>query len=451
MDKFHIFDPDKKHSTMKKIYLLCFFAIVSLALTNKAKAQCTAAFTYVVTADTVDFTDASAATFGSVVSWGWSFGDGGFSTTQNPSHVYTACGIYNVSLTIATSAFCTNTYNTSVTVSGGITPSFTYTVDTTSGDVAFQPQPLGLNLNYIWDFGDGSYDSTIAPNHTYPSGTYNVCLTVYDDDSLCTATICDSVAVYVAPPTCTTTFTYNDNGSGNVSFSVSPFDFNMTYNWDFGDGTTGTGGFTFHTYPVAGTYYACLTAVDSATMCTSISCDTIVLAVDPTACNFTFNYFDNNGQVGFSANPPTFNSYSWDFGDGNSGTGAATSNTYAASGTYYVCATITDGFNGCTNTYCDSVTVVITGISENHDPGFLLSAYPNPVSDLLTIAYTLNERSMTTFEIFDLLGNEISAVSGMENSGRHQLILNTQTFSKGAYLIKLSTEKGNTSKLIIKN
>ena len=391
---------------MRKTYYLLLFAILSLSYTTKTKAQCTAAFTYTATADTVAYTDMSATSFGSVISWTWNFGDGGFSTIQNPSHVYTACGIYGVSLTIFTSGFCSNTFNTTITVSGGITPSFTYNVDTTSGNVTFQPQPLGLNLNYIWDFGDGTYDSTVAPNHTYPTGTYYVCLTVYDNDSICTATICDSVAVYVSPSSCATTFTFNDNGSGNVNFTASPFAFNMTYNWDYGDGTTGTGAFAFHTYPTAGTYYACLTAVDSATMCTSIYCDTIVLPVDPAACNFTFTYFDNNGQVGFTATPLTFNSYTWDFGDSNTGMGGTTSNTYAASGTYYVCATITDGFNGCSNTYCDSVTVVITGITENNENNFNLTAYPNPVNSQVVIAYQLSTSSVTSIEMYDIIGNK---------------------------------------------
>jgi len=35
---------------------------------------------------TVEFTDASTGDFDS---WGWSFGDGGTSTEQNPTHVYT--------------------------------------------------------------------------------------------------------------------------------------------------------------------------------------------------------------------------------------------------------------------------------------------------------------------------------------------------------------------------
>jgi PKD repeat protein len=438
---------------MKKIYLVLLFSIVSICFADQAKAQCAASFTYSVNADTVYFTDASTATFGSVVSWGWNFGDGAFSTTQNPSHVYTACGIYNVSLTIFTSAFCSNTYNASVTVSGGITPSFTYTVDTSSGNVTFQPQPLGLNLNYFWNFGDGTYDSTIAPNHTYPTGIYYVCLTVYDIDSLCTATICDSVAVYVSPSSCATTFTFTDNGSGNVNFTVSPFNFNMTYNWDYGDGSTGTGGFAFHTYPTAGTYYPCLTAVDSATMCISTYCDTIILGSDPTACNITFTYFDNNGQVAFAVSP-FFNpsaSYAWDFGDGNTGTGSGTSNPYASSGTYYVCATITDGFNSCTNTFCDSVIVMITGITEHTENYFDLTTYPNPVNSQLTISYQLTKSEKVMIELYDVIGNKISTLNLSQASGKYQIPMNTENLSKGVYLIKLSTENGSSQQIFIKN
>ena len=44
---------------------------------------------------TVSFTDLSTCATG----WQWSFGDGGTSTLQNPSHVYSAPGLYTVSLT----------------------------------------------------------------------------------------------------------------------------------------------------------------------------------------------------------------------------------------------------------------------------------------------------------------------------------------------------------------
>jgi PKD repeat protein len=49
---------------------------------------------------TVQFTDASA---GGPTAWSWDFGDGGTSTAQNPSHVYTAAGTYTVKLTASNS------------------------------------------------------------------------------------------------------------------------------------------------------------------------------------------------------------------------------------------------------------------------------------------------------------------------------------------------------------
>jgi hypothetical protein len=45
---------------------------------------------------TVQFTDASA---GTPTSWSWSFGDGGTSSIQHPSHTYAAAGTFTVSLT----------------------------------------------------------------------------------------------------------------------------------------------------------------------------------------------------------------------------------------------------------------------------------------------------------------------------------------------------------------
>ena len=45
----------------------------------------------------VSFTDLSS---GSPTSWSWNFGDGGTSSSQNPSHSYAAAGSYTVSLTV---------------------------------------------------------------------------------------------------------------------------------------------------------------------------------------------------------------------------------------------------------------------------------------------------------------------------------------------------------------
>lgn len=68
---------------------------------------------------TVNFTDTSYAdgSFGAVSSWSWDFGDSGSSTSQNPSHTYSAAGTYSVTLTATTSGAKTSTCQIAVTVS----------------------------------------------------------------------------------------------------------------------------------------------------------------------------------------------------------------------------------------------------------------------------------------------------------------------------------------------
>jgi subtilase family serine protease len=68
---------------------------------------------------TVNFTDSSTDTGGSISSRAWTFGDGGTSTATNPSHTYTAAGTYSVSLKVTDNLGATNTKTQSVTVSSG--------------------------------------------------------------------------------------------------------------------------------------------------------------------------------------------------------------------------------------------------------------------------------------------------------------------------------------------
>ncbi len=63
--------------------------------------------TYITEGNNITFTDQS---INAPTSWAWNFGDGGFSTEQNPTYTYTTVGTYTVSLTatnIAGSHTCT--------------------------------------------------------------------------------------------------------------------------------------------------------------------------------------------------------------------------------------------------------------------------------------------------------------------------------------------------------
>lgn len=59
--------------------------------------------------DTVNFTDQSTVSSGSISSWTWDFGDGNNAGTANPTHSYANPGTYNVCLYIATNVPCYDT------------------------------------------------------------------------------------------------------------------------------------------------------------------------------------------------------------------------------------------------------------------------------------------------------------------------------------------------------
>ena len=60
----------------------------------------TADFSFTTSNLTVDFTDKSTDSDGTVVAWNWNFGDGNVSTAQNPTHTYAASGTYTVMLSV---------------------------------------------------------------------------------------------------------------------------------------------------------------------------------------------------------------------------------------------------------------------------------------------------------------------------------------------------------------
>ena len=79
----------------------------------------TANFSSTVNGLTVQFTDTSTDSDGSIASRSWNFGDGTTSTAANPSKTYSAAGTYTVTLTVTDDDGATATKTASVTVSGG--------------------------------------------------------------------------------------------------------------------------------------------------------------------------------------------------------------------------------------------------------------------------------------------------------------------------------------------
>lgn len=128
---------------------------------------------------------------GSVVSYGWSFGDGSSGTGSVISHTYTGTGTYTAVLTVTDNQGLTATQSVQIQVTApNINPTAVIAASSTSGvaplAVTFggsgSSDPDGTISNYAWNFGDGTTGSGSTVSKTFSAaGTYTVTLTVTDN------------------------------------------------------------------------------------------------------------------------------------------------------------------------------------------------------------------------------------------------------------------------------
>ena len=119
----------------------------------------------------------------------WDFGDGsGLSNLENPAHVYTIPGVYNVTLIATSTDNCVDTFIVSdLIVLDGPLGSFHYEVDTSCAPmkVTFFAESDG-DFMYLWDYGDGSPLDTVMNVSTdttvyyYSGGTFIPKLAIID-------------------------------------------------------------------------------------------------------------------------------------------------------------------------------------------------------------------------------------------------------------------------------
>jgi PKD repeat protein len=134
-----------------------------------------------------NFIDSSSDPDGSIIAWGWNFGDGSVSTAQNPNHSYTAGGSYNVTLTATDSNGATDNTSTLVTVTApNAVPASNFTFSCTGLGCTFidtSSDSDGSVASWSWSFGDANTSAAQNPVHSYTAGgTYSVTLTVTDNE-----------------------------------------------------------------------------------------------------------------------------------------------------------------------------------------------------------------------------------------------------------------------------
>lgn len=252
------------------------------------------------------------------------------------------------------------------------TSNYSYVVDpSNNGDVTFTNLSSGTGLHYQWNMGNGTVFPNIYTPGTYnfaSSGTYAVCLLVYDSIgvtafggiiSSCYDSICMPITVINSLATCNAYFYATPDSMGTIyitNFSAGTI---TNYFWDFGDGTSSTlANPSTHIYPAPGYYTICLTTTNPSTMCNSTYCDTILVPVPP-SCGSSFTYVaDSIVPNGFSftgSSTGTGDTYYWDFGDGTNSTLQNPNHVYpSAPATWYnVCLTVTSSTDStCNSTSC---------------------------------------------------------------------------------------------------
>ncbi len=302
---------------------------------------------------TTTFTDLST---GAPNTWAWTFGDGGTSTAQNPTHYYNAAGSYTVTLVAGYAATgCRDTMVHTVIVHPRPVVAFTTGPVCLNDTTDFLDQTSNNPNQWLWDFGDGLTSALQNPTHVYASPTtYNVELWAQNvfgcADSLTQAVTVypRPVAAFVADTVCQhlqTTFT--DQSSAAVS-----------WHYDFGDGNADTVSSPIHLYVNAGSYtvtqivwnvFGCTDTVQHVIIVDSLP--VAAFAVDTSCFGFANHFTD------FSTVNAASLQWNWDFGD-TAGTSVLQNPAYiyGDSGTYTVTLIVQNNL-GCGDTISHPVII----------------------------------------------------------------------------------------------
>ena len=291
--------------------------------------------------DEVSFTDQSIVQGGNINNWTWNFGDTTtLSHSQNPTHLYSSAGTYNVILTVTSDSGCSSSLTKPVEVYPQPTAMFSYmdncnNFTVTFDDLSTSSIPLPIT-NWLWDFGDGNNALVQNPTHSYAqAGNYQVQLIVGVSNN-CT----DTINYTIHTSNIAANFNYTQSCNSNlIAFADSSIALGASVVdviWDFGDGNTSTSFNPSYLYNDTGTYIVQLIAQSE--YCS----DTISKTIRMQHLQSNFNYVYNCQNLSttfteassFAGYAP--NQWIWNFGDGNTSSLQNPVHTYNDTGIYTI-------------------------------------------------------------------------------------------------------------------
>jgi PKD repeat protein len=301
---------------------------------------------------TVNFTDLST---GSPTSWSWTFGDGGSSSAQNPSHEYTAAGTYTVSLTATNATGSDNETKvdyitvtepgagdqayalSDIPVSGTVTGSYTQTHASDNSREQIQERESGGKPSNRYTYLEHRW------NFTIPSST--------------------TLMFYVEA------YRNNNSDGDDFVFAYSTNDVNYT---DLVTVNSATEQVYSASIPssVSGTVYIRVTDTDQTSGNRSednIYIDEMYIEYSSAPCTETTPVAEFSGSpasgdapltvdfTDLSSNNPS--AWDWDFGDGGSSTAQNPSYEFTSPGTYTVTLTASNCAGSDAEVKTDYITV----------------------------------------------------------------------------------------------
>lgn len=323
-----------------------------------------------------------------ITGWDWDFGDGGGSTSQNPSHQYNldtsgTADPFDVTLIVYYNGCKSDplVMTDIITVLGPI-PNFAILYNCVNPDSVNFTNLTGDADIYSWNFGDptsgaSNTSSLTDPIHIFTDrGQYNVVLTATDIDNACTVDSTLSVNITHIQAVITSA-SLTQCYPAQLNFSGTNSQDGVAFSWNFGDPSSGfnntsSGSNPSHIYNAPGLYTVTLIATDihgckdSTTAQVNMTGPIAGFTGSPLAqCHPTLNVTFHDAST---INGSAITQWDWNFGSGAPSTVFVDNvmHPYTSAGIFTVILTVTDG-NGCTDrdTMFNYVTVTdpIAGIS----------------------------------------------------------------------------------------
>lgn len=271
----------------------------------------------------------------SSLNYTWSFSDSGVAYGNVTAHTFMSNGTFSVTLTVTDQGGLTDVQSPFYIVVGDQAP---VAVGNCTDTTLIENQTVAHFIStystsypdeitgWLWDFDDGSTSDLPNPTHVFTDdGTYNVTLTVTDEDGSTDVSSIVQVIVGDTGPTADFDVSTSSPKEGQTVLfddgSLTPRDTIVSWHWTFGDGGSSDLQNPTHIYADDGTYTVALTVTDDDGSTSNHSANVVIGDTSPTDVSIRtadgLTTYDELDEITFivSANTPWDGivSYSWDF------------------------------------------------------------------------------------------------------------------------------------------